>query len=212
MIQADVYEVLSEDSAIAEIVSTRIYPIELPQGVAVPAIIYNVRITPVRSLNGESGLDNVSIEITCWAKDYTTAHLLAAAVRAAFVASGIAVLTGDMEDTRDEETRAVGVIMNMAAWSVAAVGTTPQNLKDPIVNWGQKEFTGDGITIEFILPSKFRAGGLLEIFNGRLAKKGLQSDSSAAYWEKSTRDGFVFRVAPKGGNYPDELLAVYPED
>lgn len=212
MIQADVYEVLSEDSSIADIVSTRIYPIELPQGVKVPAIVYNVRITPVRSLNGESGLDNVSIEITCWAKDYTTAHLLASAVRAAFVAAGIAVLTGDMEDTRDEETRSCGVVMNMVAWSSAAVGATPQNLKNPIVSWKQKGFIGDGTTTEFILPSKFRSEELIVFFNGRVAKKGLESDLTAAYWEKSTRDGFVFRVAPKGGNYPDELLAVYPED
>ena len=212
MIQADIYKVLSEDSSIATIVSTRIYPIELPQGVTIPAIVYSIPdITPEKSLNGESGLDHGIVEITCWAKDYTTVHLLAAAVRSAFIASGIGVLTGNMQDTRDDETRAYGVIMNMSAWSTSAVGATPQNLKGPIVNWGQTGFTGDGTTVEFTLP-KFRAGGLLIFFNGRLAKKGEESDLTAAYWEKSTRDGFVFRVAPKGGDYPDELLAVYPED
>lgn len=212
MIQADIYKVLSEDSAIAVIASTRIYPIELPQGATVPTVVYTINdITAIKSLNGESGLDNGNVEIICWAKDYTTAHLLAAAVRSAFVASGLGIMLGNMQDTRDDETRNFGVIMNMNAWLASGVGATPQNLKDPIASMKQVAFTGDGVTTNFTLP-KFRSGVLLVFFNGRLAKKGEQSDPTVAYWEKSTHDGFVFRVAPKGGVYPDELLAFYAED
>lgn len=117
MIQEDIYKLLSEDSGVKAIVSTRIYPVEIPQGINVPAIVYETDITPIKSLDGESGIDNGNIEITCWAKDYKTVHLLAAAVRAAFVGSKIGVITGNMQDTIDPETRNYGVIINVSAWS-----------------------------------------------------------------------------------------------
>jgi len=118
MIQADIYSVLSKDSEISAICGNRIYPQRLPQGVSVPAVVYTMNdITPVKSLTGESGLDNGTVEIVCWALEYTKAHLLAEAVRAAFVASGSAVLTGSLQDTEDEETHNFGVIMIMNAWS-----------------------------------------------------------------------------------------------
>jgi len=212
MIQADLYKVLSESQTIKDIVSTRIYPFEMPQGGIVPAVVYTINnIDPVKSLSGESGLDNGSVEIICWAKDYTASQLLATAVRSAFVASGVGIVTDTIQDTRDEETRNYGVVMNINIWSISGVGVTPQSLKDPIGYMVQALFTGDGVTTEFTLP-KFRAGSLLIFFNGRLAKKGLEADLTAAYWEKTTRDGFVFRVAPKGGSYKDELLAFYAKN
>jgi len=114
MIQADVYKTLSENSNITDIVSSRIYPVNLPKDAAVPAIVYTMdEISPIKSLNGESGIDNGTIEISCWAKDYTTAHLLAAAVRDAFSAAGIGVMTGSMQDEQDEETHNYAVVMIM---------------------------------------------------------------------------------------------------
>ncbi len=118
MIQADIYKVLSEDSSVKAIVSSGIYPVEIPQGGDIPAIVYVINeITPIKSLDGESGLDNGSVEITCWAKDYKTAHSLASAVRTAFIESGIGVITGNMQDTIDPETRNYGVVINVNAWS-----------------------------------------------------------------------------------------------
>jgi len=118
MIQTDVFKTLSEDTAVSAIVSTRIYPIRLPPGAAVPAVVYTVSdITPVKSLDGESGLDNGNVEIICWAKDYKSAQLLAEVVRAAFVADGQGVMIETMHDTEDEETRNYGVVMNINIWS-----------------------------------------------------------------------------------------------
>jgi len=212
MIQAIIYKILYENLSIAGIASKRIYPFELPQGTIVPAIVYTINnIDTVKSLSGESGLDNENIEIICWAKDYTTAHLLARAVRSAFLISGIGAVTDDMQDTRDEETRNYGVIILMNVWSLSRIGEAPDGLENPIYSMKQAFFSGDGVTTEFPLP-KFRSGSLLVFFNGRLAKKGLETDLTAAYWEKSTLDGFVFRVAPQGGDYYDELLAFYAED
>ncbi len=212
MIQADIYNILSSDQEITNIVSSRIYPSRLPQGIAVPAITYIINdMNPIKSLTGESGLDYGLIKIVCWAKDYTTAHLLASAVRSAFIESGISFLTLSIQDITNEETRNFGVILDMTAWSISAVGTSPQNLKNPIASLGQALFIGDGETTEFPLP-KFRSGSLLVFFNGRLAKKGEESDETAAYWEKPTLDGFIFRIAPAGGDYKDEILAFYAAD
>ncbi len=118
MIQTDIYRILSENSSVIDIVSSRIYPIEIPRDGSIPAIVYVINeITPVKSLDGESGLDSGAVEITCWAKDYKTAHSLASAVRSAFIGSGIGALTGNMQDTIDEETRSYGVIINLNIWS-----------------------------------------------------------------------------------------------
>ena len=118
MLQTDIYTVLSMDATIKGVCGDRIYPQRMPQNAAVPAVVYTINdITPVKSLSGESGLDNVTVEITCWAKSYTAAHLLATAVRSAFVASGRAFLTGSLQDAEDEETRNFGVIMLLDAWS-----------------------------------------------------------------------------------------------
>ena len=207
MIQIDVYTTLSESTVVTDIVSSRIYPGELPQKGIVPAIAYTVPdITPIRSLGGESGLDYATVEITCWAKSYLSAHLLAAAVRAAFAETGTGNVADDLQDTRDEETRNYGVIMSVRVWSESNVNRS--------ATMGQAVFTGDGITTDFPLPSgeKFREGTLLVFFNGRLAKKGVEGDSTAAYWEKTTLDGFVFRTAPQGGDYADEILAFYEKN
>jgi hypothetical protein len=209
MIQADVYSILSNNEEVTKIASSRIYPSRLPQSVIVPAVVYTINnIDPVKSLTGESGLDYGLVRIVCWAKDYTVAHLLMVAVRSAFVESGISILTSSIQDIMDEETHNYGVIINMTAWSLSTVGLTPQNISNPIAYLAQANFTGDGVTKEFPLP-KFRAGSLLVFFNGRLAKKGEESDVAAAYWEKSTLNGFIFRVAPRGGDYIDEILAFY---
>jgi hypothetical protein len=116
MIQAEIFKILSESPAITAIVSSRIYPIKLPQDSPVPAIVYTIEdIAPIVTLTGEAGVDNGTIEIVCWAKDYTTAHLLASAVRSAFVASYSNITTLNMQDIDDDDTHNYGVLINMAA-------------------------------------------------------------------------------------------------
>jgi hypothetical protein len=209
MIQADVYKTLSEDTTIAEYVGKKIYAVRLPQDDAVPAVVYSTPdISPTSSLDGDSGADYGSVEIVCWSKDYTMAHEIAHAVRTAFASSGLRVIVDSLNDAEDMNTRNYGVVINMRLWSTSGVGSSPLNVLNPIAEFSNESFVGDGITVNFTLP-KFRSGSLLVFFNGRLAKKGLQTDLTAAYWEKSTLDGFTFRVAPKGGNYKDELLAYF---
>jgi len=130
MMQEAIYSVLSNSSEVSDICGSRIYPKRIPQGATVPSIVYTINdITPIQSLNGESGLDAGTVEIVCWAKNYSTAHELASAVRSAFVAAGIAVLTENMQDVEDEETHNFGVLMIMNAWSDSDVGNIPVSFK-----------------------------------------------------------------------------------
>ncbi len=164
MIQEDIYSVLSSSPVISSICGERIFPKRMPQKSAVPAIVYTINdITPVKSLTGESGLDNGDVEIICWAQNYTAAHRLASAVRAAFVASGIAVLTGNIQDVEDEETHNFGVLMNMSAWSASAEGTSPQNLNNPMKNEDFYFVAAEGQT-QFTLARIYKDGGFFALW------------------------------------------------
>lgn len=116
MIQADIFTALSNSSAVTAISGARIYPVRLPRDTALPAVVYFIPSTDsVNSMSGDSGVDNNSIQISSWAKDYKTAHLLANAVRASL--SGIKATIDDVSDDEDAETMNYCVIMSVRAWS-----------------------------------------------------------------------------------------------
>ena len=135
MIRTDIFKVLSESVAIANIASTRIYPMRLPERVPVPAIVYSFpNISPIKSLDGEIGIDSVNIEITCWAKSYLGAHILAGVVRSEFSKAGIGMSTDNMQDMEDEETMNYGIVLTANALTEATIdgwGNAP---------WGSSEW------------------------------------------------------------------------
>ena len=74
MIESTVYSTLSGASAVSSLVGSRIYPLVRPQGDALPAIVYQrISTVPVNSLDGDSGLDEVRIQIACVAPTYAQA-------------------------------------------------------------------------------------------------------------------------------------------
>jgi hypothetical protein len=117
MIQADIYSAISGSSDVTAIAGNRVYPVRLPRTAVLPAVVYFIPSTDsVNSLTGDSGVDNNSIQISCWAKDYKTAHLLANAVRASLAT--IKAVIDDVNDDEDEETMNYCVIMSVRAWSI----------------------------------------------------------------------------------------------
>ncbi|TXH19320.1 MAG: DUF3168 domain-containing protein [Hyphomicrobiaceae bacterium] len=82
MISEALYSKLSTDSGISAIVSTRVYPVRLPQNPVFPCVSFQV-ITEPRTYTME-GKDapNVIFQIDCWAKTHVGAHQLAEAVSA----------------------------------------------------------------------------------------------------------------------------------
>ena len=85
---------LLADGGVAAIVGDRVYPINVPQDVDLPAVAY-MRISgaPDYTHDGESGLESARFQFTCEALTYSAAKGLALAVRAA-----ISGYTGAMDD------------------------------------------------------------------------------------------------------------------
>jgi hypothetical protein len=121
MIETTLYAVLKADPAVAALVvsggETRIYPLEVPQDVAMPAVVYQrIASAPEVTLAGDVGLDAVRIQVSCWAATYSVAKELAAAVRAAVNASNLRAVTEMELDDRDTETRQYRVIIDFRIW------------------------------------------------------------------------------------------------
>lgn len=83
MIGKVVYNLLSNASAVTDIVGADIYPEIAPEGVTAPCIIFDVmNITPQYSRSGLS-YDQSTVDIDMFEKDYTDSVDLMMAVRAA---------------------------------------------------------------------------------------------------------------------------------
>lgn len=118
MIQTELMLVLLAASDVTDIVSTRIYPMRMPQRGSLPAVVYQqISNTPVNSLDGDSGLDNLRFQITAWARTYSQAVELSEAVRNAIAASStLKAITENIIDTEDPDTRSYGVIADYSMW------------------------------------------------------------------------------------------------
>ena len=81
-IEKDIHYALSDDADVSTLVSSRVYPMKLPQGWTLPAITYQ-RISGERAhcLGGPSGRARPRFQIDCWAEDYDGAKDLADKVR-----------------------------------------------------------------------------------------------------------------------------------
>lgn len=116
MIEQTLVAVLKNDSAVSALVGTRIRPLNLKQEDALPGVVYQrVSTVPVTSLDGDSGVDAVRIQVSCWAETYSGARALAAAVRAAVTGGMVAVTEMDIDD-RDEATQHYRVILDFRIW------------------------------------------------------------------------------------------------
>ena len=99
MIEA-VYHILSNNSALTNLVSTRIYPLRLPIDTDYPAITYQlISDVPVNTKTGRAKYFNARIQINCFAKDGSTSGIKSAqtierAVRAALERVSPAVYGG----------------------------------------------------------------------------------------------------------------------
>ena len=205
MIQAQIFTALTGSADVIAIAGSRVYPVRLPREAVLPAVVYQVpSIEPVSSMSGDSGIDNNTVAIVCWAKEYATAHELAYAVRNALIASGLRIITESQTDGEDYETFGYSVSLNFKIWSENYMGSSPASVLNPVYSFGYYPFVGDGVTTEFAIE-KFRANSLVLFINGRVATKGVTGE----YVENETSDGVVFATAPAGEPYKDEMLAYY---
>jgi len=82
-IESGIVSVLRADGTVSGIISTRIYPLKLKEGYALPALSYQ-RVSSVREHNidvGPIGFAWARFQIDSWAESYTDVRSLAEAVR-----------------------------------------------------------------------------------------------------------------------------------
>lgn len=104
MIEEGLYIHLTTDSDVNNLISTRCYPVKLPQGFSLPALTYQ-RISGYRSydLQGHTGRGIPRFQIDCWAGTYSAVRDLANKVRLAL--NGV---NGDMGGENVEGVELVG--------------------------------------------------------------------------------------------------------
>lgn len=84
MIEPAIYNLLKDNTAVAAIVSTRIYPDYVPQNALIPAITYQ-QLSGTRDHTLTDSVDMVpsSWQLNCWEENMPDARSLANAVRVA---------------------------------------------------------------------------------------------------------------------------------
>jgi len=79
---AVVHDALVNDGGVGALVSTRVYPLTLPQTPTLPAVTYQ-RISNSPQ-NGSTDLRGTRWQVSCWATTHVGAEALAAAVKTLF--------------------------------------------------------------------------------------------------------------------------------
>jgi hypothetical protein len=110
---------LSAQTAISNIVSTRIYPEKLPQKPTLPALTYSqISAVRVRDLSGPAYKSRTRVSFSCWATTHLAAHQLAQALRQTlddfYGTSWADILVGSIRldnefDLFEEEAGTVGI-------------------------------------------------------------------------------------------------------
>jgi phage tail protein X len=117
-IESKVYAALSGNAALAALVSTRIYPLQFPQGVTVPALTYE-RISTERqySLTGYSGIEQVGLQVMVLASTYAQARQVSDAVVSAMEgAAAFQALLDTGIDIYQDEVGQYGTILDFGVW------------------------------------------------------------------------------------------------
>ena len=95
----------------------RVFAVLRPQDQATPAISYQrISNVPVADFDGDAGLDNVRMQIDCWAQTYGAAKILAREARVAIAAADLHAYVSTDRDDIDEETGLYRVSMDVSLW------------------------------------------------------------------------------------------------
>jgi hypothetical protein len=83
MISKAVYSILSSNTTVTALVSTRIYPLRTPEAITQPFIIYKTTTDPIDTKDGASKQHLIDLDLTIFAKSYETAQTIYLATKTA---------------------------------------------------------------------------------------------------------------------------------
>lgn len=112
-VEVDIFAVLNNQTAAAG----RVFPLLRGEGTALPAVVYSrVGNAPVTSLQGSSGLDQVRIQIDCYATTYAGAKNLAASIRPLLENADFKALMQTDFDFYEPDTKVFRVTQDYYCW------------------------------------------------------------------------------------------------
>lgn len=203
MIQTQLVIALLANPDVVDLIGSRLFPMRIPQNGSLPAAVYQrVGASPTNSLDGDTGLDSVRIQISSWAKTYAEADSLAVCIRSAINSSSLKSLTENIIDDEDKETRNYRVIQDFSIW----IDSDPSGVSS-VVRFRHVPFVGSGQTA-VALPTAIADDGFYMVTkNGRIASEGDGEEFSLS----EDRDSVIFSSPLAGGAYPDQGLIIYQE-
>lgn len=111
-----IYSTLTTNTAVAAIVTKRVYPVVIPQKGSFPAVTYQrVSGNRVNGLDGAGELVQARVQVDCWAESYSAVRALADAVSAAL--TGIGFLPVGDRDGFEDEVLVHRVILEFTTWT-----------------------------------------------------------------------------------------------
>jgi hypothetical protein len=119
-LESKLYSVLSGSTTLTALVSSNIYPEHRTQADALPAVVY-ARASGLRvnSLSGYSGLENASVDVTCYALTVDSRRSVGDAVIGAMTSatSMQVVLNDSPSDYYDDEVQVYERNMTFSVWN-----------------------------------------------------------------------------------------------
>lgn len=117
-LEASIFTALTGASGVSAIVGSRVYPLVIPQGAALPAVTYTRISGPLEmSLSGGAGLESVRVQIDAWATSYAAVKDLAAELRSAMLsATAFQVASVSDRDLFEDETSVFRVSTDFTVW------------------------------------------------------------------------------------------------
>lgn len=113
--KSDLYDALNADAPLAALVAERIYPDAIPQGVALPAVVFAAQEFPDYGLDNTLLATRTAFNIGCWGATRSSADAVAAAVRA--VLAGMELPPSGVTDGFDPEVGAFSSEIEVDLWS-----------------------------------------------------------------------------------------------
>lgn len=189
------------DEEMALLVGSRIYPMRLPPKATLPAIVYQqISNSAINSIDGDSGLDNIRMQFTCWARTYEAAISLSVALRRVITSSPTLKAITAMElDVEDPDTRNYGSIIDFYMWS-----TFSPTVISTLAKFLRVTFDGDSYTTEIDLAYPIAEEGFyLVTLNGKIAQETTEFTINPA------RNKITFVNPLTSGAYKDEGIIIY---
>lgn len=94
-IDESLYKYLSTYAGLTALINTKVYPLVVPQDVALPAVTYQrISDPPEHAMGKDATIYHPRYQISCWATTYTGVQSLAAQIKAALTDYSSAAMGG----------------------------------------------------------------------------------------------------------------------